>query len=497
MKANGLAVCVLLLAGGLAVGPCTAAAAPPPGRSPRPNFVFILGEGHGWSSTSIQMDDGVADSKSTYVRTPNFEKLAQSGMRFASFYAPSPRCTPSRAALLTGKSPAQLHITFVNEGKKDSSGSAYGKVLTPSSSTELATGETTIAEVLQRVGYVTAHFGKWHLGRTDPSQYGFDFSDGPTSNGGPDNVDNPHPKQLYGMTERGMDFMTRQVRAGRPFYLQLSHYAARQGGDALPETVAAVKKWGGQLGEREQADAAALLDLDLAFGLVLKKLEDLGIAGNTYVIFTTDHGTPGRNPPLAGGKGTVSEGGLRVPLVIRGPGVKPGACSQVRAVGADLFPTIAELARAGQPLPKGVEGGSLAPLLSGAGHRMVKRAREEYVVHFPHYDKDPIGPASAILLDDFKLIRVYETGARQLFNIATDPAERRDLAQQMPGKVKELDQRLTEYLAAMNAQMPQVNPSYSSGKAEPPQSTDRHASHDKKPDGHKAHKDRPRKKRSQ
>ena len=287
------------------------------------------------------------------------------------------------------------------------------RLLPPPSSIQLPTSETTIAALLKRAGYATAHFGKWHAGRIDPSQYGFDASDGPTGNGGPDNVDNPHPKELYGMTDRGLEFMTRQVKAGKPFYLQMSHYASRNGGDARPETLATVKSWGGDLSEREVAEAAADLDLDIAFGMVLKKLDELGIAGNTYVIFTADHGTPGRNPPLRGGKGTVSEGGLRVPFIIRGPGVKPGACSHVRAIGEDLLPTLAELAHVSEPLPKGVEGGSLAAVLTSGGKGTVKRPREEFIVHFPHYDKDVIGPASTILLGDFKLIRAYETGSAE------------------------------------------------------------------------------------
>jgi len=425
-----------------------------------PNFVVVLGEGHGWSSTSVQMDDAVPDSKSAFVRTPNLEKLAQGGMRFANFYAPSPRCTPSRAALFTGKSPAQLHMTFVGEGKKDSGGGTAARVLTPSATMELPAQETTLAELLKHAGYATAHFGKWHVGRTDPKEHGFDESDGPTNNGGPDNVDNPHPKQLYGMTDRGMDFMARQVKAGRPFYLQLSHYASRQGGSASPQALTAVKAWGINLGERESAEVSADLDLDIAFGMILKKLDELGIANNTYVIFTTDHGTPGKNPPFSGGKGTVSEGGLRVPFIVRGPGIAPGACSHVRATGEDLLPTLAELARVGEALPKGVEGGSLVSVLTHAGTGTVTRPREEFVVHFPHYDKDAIGPASALYLGDLKLIRVYETGARRLFDIAKDPGERHDLAQERPDKVKALDQRLTEHLEAVHAQMPQANPNF-------------------------------------
>ena len=426
----------------------------------RPNFVVILGEGHGWSSTSVQMDDAVPGSKSAYVRTPNLEKLAAAGMRFADFYAASPRCTPSRAAIFTGKSPAQLYMTFIGEGKKDSGTDVNGRVIPPLASMELPAGETTIADLLKRPGYATAHFGKWHVGRVSPAQHGFDESDGATSNGGPENVANPHPKQLYGMTERGMDFMARQVKVGKPFYVQLSHYASRQGGDASPEALAAVKGWDGNLNDRELAEAAADWDLDVAFGMLQKKLVELGIANNTFVIFTTDHGTPGKNPPLTGGKGTVSEGGLRVPFIISGPGIKAGSCSHVRAIDVDLLPTIAELAHVAEPLPKGVEGGSFVAVLTNAGTGTVKRSREEFVVHFPHYDKDAIGPASVIFLGDFKLIRIYETGGLRLFNIAKDPGERRDLAQEMPDKARELNQRLTDYLLAMNAQMPKPNPNY-------------------------------------
>lgn len=460
--------CLMFTAGVAAawLGCAALLAAAPAGQSDRPNFVFILGEGHGWSSTSVQMDDAVPQSKSAYVRTPNLEGLARAGMRFANFYAPSPRCTPSRATFFTGISPAALHMTFVGEGNRDTGGEDEGnKLLPPRCLLELPEQTTTIAELLQRDGYATAHFGKWHVGRVSPQRHGFNESDGATSNGGPDNVANPHPKQLYGMTERGVDFMKRQVRAGKPFYLQLSHYASRQGGDASPEALAAVKSWGGDLDEREIAEAAADLDLDIALGMILKQLDALGIAGNTYVLFTTDHGTPGRNPPLAGGKGTIWEGGLRVPFVIRGPGIQPGACTRVRAVGADLFPTIAELAGVKEPLPKELEGGSLVPLLAAAASSPVKRPREEFIVHFPHYDKDAIGPASAILLGDFKLIRIYESGSLRLFDVAKDPGESRDLAADMPEKAKQLDQRLSDYLAAVGAQMPTPNPSYDPGKA--------------------------------
>ena len=430
----------------------------------RPNFVVVLGEGHGWSSTSVQMDDAVPESKSRILRTPHLETLARSGMRFASFYAASPRCTPSRAALLTGKSPAQLHMTFVNEGRRETEAGTGRRIATPAPLTELPAAETTMAELLKRAGYATAHFGKWHLGRVDPKEHGFDESDGPTNNGGPDDVENPHPKELLGMTERGLAFMERQVTAGRPFCLQLSHYASRRGGEATPEAVARVKSWGLKLDGRELTEAAADVDLDLALGRLLAKIQELGLASNTYVLFTTDHGTPGRNPPLTGGKGTVSEGGLRVPLIVSGPGIAGGSCTHVRAFHEDLLPTLAALAHVDAPLPEGVEGGDLADVLHQGDAGKVVRARESFVVHFPHYDKDPAGPASAIYLGHLKLVRLYASGERRLFDLAEDPAERRDLAGARPEKVRELDGLLSEYLSAVHAQMPGSSHEDASGK---------------------------------
>lgn len=400
-----------------------------------PNFVVIVGEGQGWSSTSVQMDDAVPASKSDSIRTPNLERLAKEGMRFANFYAPSPRCTPSRATFFSGKNPALLRMTFVGEGRNDDAANEGRKLIPPRCLMELPETEITIAELLKTAGYATAHFGKWHVGRVSPARHGFDETDGANGNGGPENVENPNPKQAHAITEKGIAFMAKHAKAGKPFYVHLSHYGRNY-------------------------DATTFGVVDSTIGKLLKALDDLKLAANTYVLYTADHGTPGRNSPLAGGKGTVWEGGLRVPFIIRGPGIKPGACSRARAIGADLFPTIAELARVSEPLPKGLEGGSLVPVLASAGNGIVKRPREEYVVHFPHYDKDPLGPASAIFVGNHKLIRFYETSALHLYDIAKDPGERRNLAKELPDKVAELNRKLDEYLKSVNAQIPTPNPKY-------------------------------------
>ncbi len=420
-----------------------------------PNFVVILGEGAGWTSSSVQMDDRNPASRSSVLKTPNLERLAAGGMRFANGYAASPRCTPSRAALFTGRSPAALHMTFVGDGKRGDE-AALARVLAPHAVLELPQSETTIGELLKRAGYATAHFGKWHVGRENPAKHGFDENDGANGNGGPENVASPNPKQALALTAKGIDFMTRQAKAGRPFYLQMSHYPnqLKKGAGKRPSP------------DLNQEDVHIV---DQTLGQVLDAIERLGLQGRTYVLYTTDHGTPGRNLPLAGGKGTVSEGGLRVPFVVSGPGVQAGACSHVRVSATDLLPSFAQLAGVKEPLPSNIEGGSFAALLRNGGQGTVARQREEFVVHFPHYDKDAIGPASAIYLGDWKLVRIYATGERRLYQLTQDLAERNDLAKARPQKVAELDGRLTAYLKAVNAQMPAVNSAAPVGQRPPDQ----------------------------
>ena len=443
------------------------------GEASPPNFVINMAEAHGWASTSVQMDDAVAASKSSLARTPNLEKLAVGGMKFADFYAASPRCTPTRAALFTGRSPAALRMTFVGEGKggRESGFSDTGSKLIPADATqELPESEVTMAELLKRAGYVTAHFGKWHAGRVNPSRHGFDENDGANSNGGPENVENPNPKQAFGITERGIDFMTRQAKAGKPFLLQISHYAGRGGTDARPETYTEVRKRvTNDRDARFVGNAAVTDDMDATIGMLLAKLDELKIADSTVFIFTSDHGAQGRNAngPLTNGKGTVWEGGLRVPLIVRGPGVKAGVCSHVRASTVDILPTVAALAHLKEALPTALEGGSLATVLSGNMDVKVKRPREEFVVHFPHYDKDEQGPASALLLGNLKLIHPYETGVPMLFDLSKDPAERTDLAKEKAKETADLDRRLTEYLKAMSAQTPSANPKFNPANAQP------------------------------
>ena len=430
-----------------------------------PNFLVILGEAQGWSSLSIPLDDrNVAGSRSDYIQTPNLDSIGKNGISFSDFYAGAPRCTPSRAALYTGRSPTQLHMTFVSEGKKDGAANTGDKVIAPACITELPAGVETIGTLLRKRGYATAHFGKWHLGRVNPTEHGFDESDGANSNGGPDDVENPNPKQCALTAQKGCDFIARQVKAKKPFYLEIDQYPGRQGDSATPETIAAVKKrLGENFNSQNLSRAAGCEEIDKSIGQVLAQLKALGVEQNTYIIYTADHGAQGANSNgmLTNGKGTIWEGGVRVPLLISGPQIKSGVFSHARASHVDLLPTVVELAGiAGNSLPKGIEGASLVPILLGKSLEAPRRPRDDFVIHYPHYDKDELGPTSAIYYKNYKLIRVYETGQSMLFDLSSDLAEQKNLAATLPDVVAQLDKRLTEYLKQEGGLLPQPNPNY-------------------------------------
>lgn len=468
------AVGALAIAVALAFAPSAAVAqrtAEPTTTSSPPNFVVLVleGTGAGWASTSVAMDPQLPEAKAFAAQTPNLARLAAAGMRFAEFYASAPRCTPTRASLLTGMSAGKLGMTYVNEGgterrgggRKNGDGDADAtpqKLVPPTSITELPADVTTIAELLHAAGYATAHFGKWHVGRQRPAAHGFDVDDGANTNRGPDRNDKPNPEEGAAITDRGIAFLREQHAARRPFYLQLSHYGGGSADESRPETRALLAAELRGMRGKTGWQAAILRDIDDQIGAVLAAIDAAGIAKQTYVVVTFDHGAAGRdaNAPLRGGKGSVYEGGIRVPFLVRGPGIAADSCSHVRASSADLLPTIAELAGIAE-WSAAVEGGSLADVLRRRGSGVVARPRPELVVHFPHYDLGS-KPASALFLDDYKLVRHYEDDRCELFDIARDPGERRDLAAAEPERTKEMTQRLDAYLKAIGARLPVAAP---------------------------------------
>ena len=258
--------------------------------------------------------------------------------------------------------------------------------------------------------------------------------------------------------------MERQVTAGKPFYLQLSHYAVHVPHAAMEKTM----RWfaGRDAGVRhsDATYAAMTKDLDTSVGMVLDRIGELGIADNTYVVFMSDNGAggarnPGENAPLQRGKATLWEGGIRVPLIVGGPGIKPGGFCHANVVGYDLFATFCDLAGVND-VGDGVEGVSLRRLLRGET-RSIAREGDQIVFHFPHYGVGPAQtPESAILAGRWKLIRRYESGDVLLFDLSNDVGETTDLSATMPQKAAELDDRLTAYLKRVDAQLPTVNANY-------------------------------------
>lgn len=434
-----------------------------------PNIVLILADDQGWGATSVQMAGNVPESKSDFIRTPRLERLADRGVIFSDAYAPHPNCSPTRYSILTGKSPAKLQMSDIVDRHQ---GPFFegNRLNPPPHVNDIADEEITIAEWIKehRSEYATAHFGKWHINGGGPERHGFDVGSGETSNR-EGRSDDPNPKRIFSITETGNEWMEKQVKAGRPFYLQLSHYATHLAVFSKKATLQ--KTRARKPGKRHiLADHAAMTeDLDSGVGMTLEKINELGIEDNTYVIYIADNGTypldnPGNtNGPLHGWKATTWEGGIRVPLIIAGPGIDPGRSRQ-RVVGYDLFPTICDWLGMGS-LPEGLEGGSLAQILSGDTQAEVVREHPFLVFHFPHYQLQKGGqPSSAIYEGDFKLIKFWETGSYHLYHLKTDLDESDNLAGKDTNRTVRMSLMLNKYLASINAGIPTVNTQFNPDK---------------------------------
>lgn len=419
----------------------------------RPNIVFMLSDDQAWNGLSVAMHPNVAGSKGDIFHTPNLEKLAAQGMRFSAGYAPASVCSPTRVSLMTGKSPAALHWT------KAAPPETGHKLIEPRNIRSIPANETTIGDILHKAGYATAHYGKWHISGGGPQKHGFDESDGDTGNENAYQFKDPNPVDIFGMADRAAAFMEKSSKARKPFFIQLSWNALHASENANQATLAKYERQLNGENRKRITTAAITEDLDTGVGRVMDAIERLGLTGNTYVIYMADNGAGGGKKVLAGGKGGVWEGGVRVPFIVSGPGVKPNSWCHTRVVGYDLFPTFCEWAGvAPGTLPKEIEGGSIASLLKNDGRGDVKRSREELVFHFPHYQGDT--PHSAILLGDLKLLHFYEDNHDELYDLSKDIGERNDLAAQRPAETTKLRERLDKYLADVDAQFPTPNPNY-------------------------------------
>lgn len=416
---------------------------------------------------------------STFHRTPHLDRLAAEGVRFTQAYAACPVCSPTRAAILTGKYPARLHLTDWLPGRGDLPAQ---KLKRPAIHQQLPLAEVTLAERLHAAGYATAHVGKWHLGGEgfSPLQQGFDVNIAGDHTGTPLSYFAPYIKN--GRTMPGLEqaptgeYLTDRLTAeaerilesfrDRPFFLYFPHYAVHtpmRAPQELVETYPPATPFAGQ--QNNPIYAAMLQALDASVGRVTKKLEDLGIADRTLVIFTSDNGglavtegpnTPATsNAPLREGKGWLYEGGIRVPLIVRGPSiVQPGRTCDDPVSSYDLLPTICE--SCGVTVPQPVDGVSMVSALRQTG----PLPERSLYWHYPHYSNQGGRPGAAIRRGDFKLIEFYETGRRELFNLAQDERENRNLILEEAALAERLAAELSAWRKSVDAQMMTDNPDY-------------------------------------
>ena len=432
----------------------------------RPNIILMIADDQGWDGLSVAMAPDVAASR--VFHTPRMEAFAAQGRRFSNAYAPAPVCSPSRISIQCGRTPAALHWT------KAAPAETGHRMIEPRIIKSIPHELVTIGELMRAAGYATAHYGKWHIGGGGPSEHGYDEHDGDTGNEQAFAFTDPNPVDLFGMAKRTEDFMRRAGEADKPFYVQLSWNALHAPGNALEKTKAKYAKLAADGGTSKWAEVAAISeDLDTAVGMVLDAVDRLGLAGTTYVIYTSDNGAGGggRRGALSGGKGSVWEGGIRVPFIVRGPGIAAGSWCHIPIVGWDMLPTFCQWAEIGEAaIPPEVEGGSLVDLFAHGDEGDVVRKRPELVFHFPHYQSGH-APHAAIRIGNLKVIEFFEDSSVKLFDLAVDSGELHDLAAERPKDTELLCRRLDGYLVDVDAQMPSLDPAYDPAAPPPPQKT--------------------------
>lgn len=465
----------------------------------KPNIVMFYIDDWTWSGSPVPMDDAMKNSFMPILQMPNIEKLAESGMKFGHAYG-SPMCAPARVCVQTGQSAVRSGFTVYMGLTKDeyydtNKEYAYFPMVPNVSDLEIDKDALTIAKALKPLGYISAHIGKWHM-RGDPGEEGYVVNDGPTDNN-PGNtitfnlkkgepsprrlpVDLKDPKLMFSITEKAIGFMEDQVKKGNPFYLQISHYAMHAGRECLNETREKyvhnplVQEWYKKNNKDPETinrkdDPANWLamgeDLDGRIGAVLDKIKELGIEDNTYIVVVADNGyrqreldITGLRQPLHAAKWWVWDGGLRVPMIVKGPGIKANSEFNANVVNYDFLPTFYDWA-GGDPaeLPD-IDGVSLADYMAGKEPDKAFLNRNLYF-HYPHYRTSV--PHSAVISGSSKVIHFYEyPDIPMLFDLSKDPGEVNNIAEQNPVLQQKLYGEMMEYFAEYGARLPKVNPNY-------------------------------------
>ena len=435
----------------------------------RPNIVIFYVDDLGWADTSVRMMESDPNSASDFHQTPHLAALAKGGMKFSNAYAPAPTCTPSRKSIQFGKTPGRLGYTFVHD------------VLALQRKLEWK-DEISLADVVKAAdpNYITAHFGKG-MGNERMETIGYDVTDELEPHGDNGNFHGDYisiknrtklppdnPKRMASLRKSSVDFVN--AHGGkRPFLMMVSHYAVHVPHAARADLIEKYRKLprgkfltdsdylpvdempkGKVISSWRLQYAAMLEECDEGLGAIVAALKKTGQLDNTLIIFTSDNGGGlGPNGILRGGKANLYEGGLRVPFVVAGPGVKAGAQCDVPVSQWDLLPTLHDYAKSAQSLPKDLDGASLRGVFEQGNAGEVKRPVEGFVFHYPCYFAPPL---TVIRLGDYKLMEHHLSGEQKLFNVKTDYAEQTNLIKSMPEKASELRTVMMRYLDAIDAE---------------------------------------------
>ena len=414
----------------------------------KPNILFILIDDMGWSDLPCYGN--------RFHETPQIDRLVEQGMRFTDAYAACPVCSPTRASILSGQYPARVGVIDFIPGHWR----PYEKLRVPSNRTQYLPQQiVTIAESLKSAGYVTGHVGKWHLGggKHAPDKQGFDLAKQRGRNRG--------DKQVTAFTDAAIEFI--EENRDRPFFLHLSHRSVHIPLEAPSELVEKYEnKPKPTTGVNNPTYAAMIEHLDQNVGGLLGRLDELNLSDDTIVIFYSDNGGLRQrftgsdeivttNDPLRDEKGTVYEGGIRVPLIVRWPGVvEPGTLCRTPVSSVDFYPTFLEVAKGSKPQGQVLDGRSLMPLWrqrSGFPDRTL-------YWHYPVYHHSR--PAGAIRQGDWKLIEFFDDDSLELYNLREGIREQNNLAASHPEKASQLQRTLAAWRESVNAAMPKPNPDF-------------------------------------
>lgn len=445
----------------------------------KPNIVVILADDLGWADLGCY--------GSHLHETPHLDRLAEQGVRFSNAYAASPVCTPTRASILTGKHPARLQMTIWREAALSR---GNRKLLQPVCVDSLPPNETTLAELLRDAGYYNVHIGKWHVGRAEgyPQVHGFHRNIGGTLWGAPQSFWYPYNGDDYFndwryvpdlepgadgdyltdvLTNKAIEIMEQRASTGRPFLINLWYHTVHTPIEGKPDLVRHYRnKITDNHVQQNPHYAAMVHSLDENVGRVLRKIDELGIGAHTLVVFSSDNGgfvnscklnkglQVADNSPLRSGKGSCYEGGIRVPLIVRGPRVVAGAECSTPVFSCDLFSTLLDAADVTFTPEGPLDGLTLTPLLQNPASKL---DRDALYFHYPHYYPTTT-PVSAIRKGDWKLLEYYEDGRTELYHLQNDLGEASNRVHGNPELAEQLKSELHDWRKRVGALEPEPNP---------------------------------------